>query len=122
MAELAEKKKSEALLSKRRKKIVTDPLDEDNPVTVQVLGICSALAVTAKLEPTLVMSIAVIFVVVFSNLIISLIRNLIPGRIRIIVQLGVIATLVILVDQILKAFLYDVSKVVQFSPKFSRKL
>ncbi len=105
-------KKAEPLFSKRRRKIVADPLDDDNPITVQVLGICSALAVTAKLEPTIVMSIAVICVVVFSNLIISVLRNLIPGRIRIIVQLAVIASLVILVDQILKAYLYDVSKVV----------
>lgn len=106
------KAKSEALLSKRRKRIVTDPLDDDNPITVQVLGICSALAVTAKLEPTLVMSIAVMFVVVASNVIISLLRNAIPQRIRIIVQLGIVAALVILVDQILRAYLYDVSKVV----------
>lgn len=105
-------KVSEPLLSKRRKKIVSDPLDDDNPITVQVLGICSALAVTAKLEPTLVMSIAVMFVVVFSNLIISLMRNAVPQRIRIIVQLGVVAGLVILVDQVLKAYLYDVSKIV----------
>lgn len=112
-AEIAvEKAKSEALLSKRRKKIVTDPLDDDNPITVQVLGICSALAVTAKLEPTLVMSIAVMFVVVFANLIISILRNAIPQRIRIIVQLGIVASLVIIVDQVLKAYLYDVSKVV----------
>jgi len=111
-AEKIEKKVAEPLLSKRRKKIVTDPLDDDNPITVQVLGICSALAVTAKLEPTLVMSVAVMFVVVFSNLIISLMRNAIPQRIRIIVQLGVVAGLVILVDQILKAYLYDVSKIV----------
>jgi len=112
MAEVAEAIKSEALLSKRRKKIITDPLDDDNPVTIQVLGICSALAVTVKLEPTLVMAIAVVFVAVFSNLIISLIRNLIPSSIRIIVQLGIVATLVALVDQVLKAYLYDVSKVV----------
>ncbi|MBB6461689.1 NADH:ubiquinone reductase (Na(+)-transporting) subunit D [Flammeovirga kamogawensis] len=105
-------KKSEALFSKRRKAIVTDPLDDDNPVTVQVLGICSALAVTSKLEPTLVMSIAVTFVVIFSNLIVSLLRNAIPQRIRIIVQLGIVASLVIIVDQVLKAYLYDVSKVV----------
>ena len=103
---------SEALLSKRRKRIVTDPLDGDNPITMQVLGICSALAVTAKMEPTLVMSIAVMFVIIFSNLIVSVIRNIIPSRIRIIVQLGIVATLVILVDQVLKAYLYDVSKVV----------
>ncbi|UZR94615.1 NADH:ubiquinone reductase (Na(+)-transporting) subunit D [Chondrinema litorale] len=106
------KAKSEALLSKRRKRIVSDPLDDDNPITVQVLGICSALAVTAKLEPTLVMSIAVMFVVVASNVIISLLRNAIPQRIRIIVQLGIVAALVILVDQILRAYLYDVAKVV----------
>ncbi|MEM1135696.1 MAG: NADH:ubiquinone reductase (Na(+)-transporting) subunit D [Bacteroidota bacterium] len=104
--------KAEALLSKRRKRIVTDPLDDDNPITVQVLGICSALAVTAKLEPTLVMSIAVMFVIVFSNLIISFLRNVIPQRIRIIVQLGIVASLVALVDQVLRAYLYDVSKVV----------
>lgn len=115
MAEVAEaqvKASSEALLSKRRKKIVADPLDDDNPVTIQVLGICSALAVTVKMEPTIVMAIAVVFVCVFANLTISLIRNLIPQRIRIIVMLGIVATLVALVDQVLKAYLYDVSKVV----------
>ncbi|GAB4329524.1 MAG: NADH:ubiquinone reductase (Na(+)-transporting) subunit D [Flammeovirgaceae bacterium] len=111
-SQIVEKKPAESLFSKRRRKIVTDPLDENNPVTVQVLGICSSLAVTAKLEPTLVMSISVIFVVVFSNMVISLIRNTIPQRIRIIVQLGVVATLVILVDQILKAYVYEVSKLV----------
>lgn len=110
--EVKVQKQSEALFSKRRRKIVSDPLDDDNPITVQVLGICSALAVTAKLEPTLVMSIAVMFVVVFSNMIISAIRNLIPQRIRIIVQLAIVASLVVLVDQILKAYLYEVSKVV----------
>ncbi|GAA4833844.1 NADH:ubiquinone reductase (Na(+)-transporting) subunit D [Algivirga pacifica] len=110
--ETAEVKKSEALLSKRRRNIVKDPFDDNNPVTVQVLGICSALAVTAKMEPTLVMSISVMFVVVFANLIISLLRNAIPQRIRIIVQLGVVATLVIIVNEVLKAYLYDVSKVV----------
>ena len=104
-------KASEALLSKRRKRIVTDPLNEDNPITVQVLRICSALAVTVKMEPTLVMSIAVVFVIVFSNLIISVMRNLIPSRIRIIVQLAVIATLVTLVSEVLKAYNYDMYKV-----------
>lgn len=108
--EQVEKKKSEGLLSKRRKSLVTDPLNDDNPITVQVLGICSALAVTTQLKPTLVMSISVIAVIVFSNLIISLLRDLIPNRIRIIVMLGVVATLVALVDQVLKAYLYDVSK------------
>ena len=109
---VVEKKKSEALLSKRRKKFVTDPLNDDNPITIQVLGICSALAVTVKMEPTLVMSIAVIFVTVFANLIISLMRNVIPNRVRIIVQLAVVASLVVLVDQVLRAYFYDVSKVV----------
>ncbi|MEN7548979.1 NADH:ubiquinone reductase (Na(+)-transporting) subunit D [Rapidithrix thailandica] len=105
-------KVAEPLFSKRRRKIVADPLDDDNPITVQVLGICSALAVTAKLEPTLVMAIAVMFVLVFSNMIISVIRNIIPQRIRIIVQLSIVASLVVLVDQVLKAYLYDVSRVV----------
>ena len=105
------KKESEALFSKRRKRIVSDPLNEDNPITVQVLGICSALAVTVKMEPTLIMSIAVVFVIVFSNLIISLIRNLVPTRIRIIVQLAVIATLVTLVSEVLKAYNYEMYKV-----------
>ena len=104
------KKPAEPLLSKRRKRLISDPLDEDNPVTIQVLGICSALAVTTQMKPTLVMAIAVIFVIVFANLIISLIRNLIPTRVRIIVQLSVIAALVVLVDQILKAYFFDVSK------------
>ena len=101
----------EELFSKRRKKLVTDPLNEDNPITVQVLGICSALAVTVKMEPTLIMSIAVVFVIVFSNLIISLMRNIIPGRVRIIVQLAVVATLVTLVSEVLKAYSYDMYKV-----------
>jgi len=105
------KKEAEPLLSKRRKKFVTDPLNDDNPITVQVLGICSALAVTTQLEPTLVMSIAVVFVIVFSNLIISLIRNLVPTRVRIIVQLAVIATLVTLVNEVLKAYYYDMYKI-----------
>lgn len=105
------KKEREELFSKRRRRIVSDPLNEDNPITIQVLGICSALAVTVKMEPTLIMSIAVVFVIVFSNLIISLIRNLIPARIRIIVQLAVIATLVTLVSEILKAYNYEMYKV-----------
>ena len=99
----AVKKAAEPLLSKRRKKIVTDPLNEENPITVQVLGICSALAITIKMEPTIIMGLAVIFTVVFSNLIISLIRNFIPNRIRIIVQLAVVATFVTLVSEFLKA-------------------
>ncbi len=91
-------------------KLITDPLNLNNPITVQVLGICSALAVTVKLEPAVVMSLSVLFVLAFANVIISLLRNTIPSRIRIIVQLVVIAALVILVDQVLKAFAYDVSK------------
>jgi Na+-transporting NADH:ubiquinone oxidoreductase subunit D len=90
--------------------LLTDPLDDNNPISVQVLGICSALAITVQLKPALVMSIAVLFVIIASNVIVSLIRNLIPGRIRIIVQLLIVASLVILVDQILKAYAYDVSK------------
>lgn len=104
------KEPSEPLLSKRRRKLVTDPLDDDNPVTIQVLGICSALAVTVQMKPTLIMAISVVAVVAFSNLIISIMRNLIPGRVRIIVQLAVVATLVSIVDQILKAYFYDVWK------------
>lgn len=110
-AEVVLPKPSEQLLSKRRKRLISDPLNEDNPITVQVLGICSALAVTVKIEPTLIMSIAVVFVIVFSNLIISLIRNLVPNRIRIIVQLAVIATLVTLVSEVLKAYNYEMYKV-----------
>jgi Na+-transporting NADH:ubiquinone oxidoreductase subunit D len=105
------KEPSEALLSKRRKRIVADPLNEDNPITVQVLGICSALAVTVQVKPTIIMSIAVVFVIVFSNLIVSLMRNYIPGRIRIIVQLAIIATLVTLVSEVLKAYSYDMYKI-----------
>lgn len=111
LEELVVKKPSEPIFSKRRRKFVMDPLDDDNPVTIQVLGICSALAVTVKMEPTLIMSIAVVFVIVFSNLIVSLVRNLVPGRIRIIVQLGIIATLVTVVSEILKAYNYPMFKV-----------
>ncbi|MDY0053572.1 MAG: NADH:ubiquinone reductase (Na(+)-transporting) subunit D [Bacteroidales bacterium] len=91
-------------------KLIKTPLNKENPITIQVLGICSALAVTAKLEPAVVMSISVIAVVTLANLIISLLRNTIPSRIRIIVQLVVVSLLVILVDQVLKAFVYEVSK------------
>ncbi len=101
---------NEALFSKKNRRLLQDPLNDDNPITVQVLGICSALAITVQLKPAIVMSIAVVFVLVFSNLIVSLIRNLIPNRIRIIVQLLIVASLVILVDQVLKAYAYDVSK------------
>ena len=104
------KQERESLFSKRRRKFVSDPLNDDNPITVQVLGICSALAVTTQMKPTLVMSIAVLFVIVFSNLIISLIRKLVPNRVRIIVQLAIIATLVTLVNEVLKAYLFDMYK------------
>ncbi|HBG87201.1 MAG TPA: NADH:ubiquinone reductase (Na(+)-transporting) subunit D [Marinilabiliaceae bacterium] len=103
-------KQNEPLFSAKNLKLLTSPMGVQNPITVQVLGICSALAVTAKLEPAIVMSISVILVVAFSNVVISLIRNSIPPRIRIIVQLVVVAALVIVVDQILKAYSYEVSK------------
>ncbi len=105
-----EVKTSEPLFSKKNRKLITNPLNQINPVTIQVLGICSALAVTVQMDNAIVMSIAVTFVLVFGNLTISLLRNLIPGRIRIIVQLVVVASLVIVVDQVLKAYVYDVSK------------
>ena len=105
-----EVKEREPLFSPANLKLLTKPLNLNNPITVQVLGICSALAVTVKLKPALVMTIAVMIVTGVSNLVISLLRNGIPPRIRIIVQLVVIATMVILVDQVLKAFMYDVSK------------
>ncbi len=98
------------MASKKQREILFDPLFENNPITVQVLGICSALAVTVKLMPALVMALSVMVVLGFSNVIVSLMRNYIPMRIRIIVQLVVIASLVILVDLFLKAFSYDVSK------------
>ncbi|MEN8116996.1 MAG: NADH:ubiquinone reductase (Na(+)-transporting) subunit D [Bacteroidota bacterium] len=101
---------SEPLFSKKNLKLLSDPLNDSNPITVQVLGICSALAVTAQLKPSIVMAISVTAVLALANVIISLLRNTIPNRIRIIVQLVVIAALVILVDQILKAYVYDVSK------------
>ena len=102
--------KMEALFSQKNRRLLVDPLNDDNPITVQVLGICSALAITVQLKPAIVMSIAVMFVLVFGNLIVSLMRNIIPNRIRIIVQLLIVAFLVILVDQVLKAYAYDVSK------------
>ena len=98
------------MLSKKNKEILLGPLSKNNPIIVQVLGICSALAVTAKLEPALVMAVSVTAVVAFANVIISLLRNTIPNSIRIIVQLVVVAALVIIVDQILKAYMYQVSK------------
>ncbi len=98
------------MLSKKNKAVLFNPLSANNPVIVQILGICSALAVTAKLEPAIVMGISVTAVTAFSNVIISLIRNSIPNSIRIIVQLVVVAALVIIVDQVLKAYNYEVSK------------
>jgi Na+-transporting NADH:ubiquinone oxidoreductase subunit D len=97
-------------ISKATKSTFFNPLSKDNPVIVQILGICSALAVTAKLEPALVMTISVTAVLALSNVIISLIRKSIPGSIRIIVQLLVVAALVVVVSQVLKAYTYDVSK------------
>jgi Na+-transporting NADH:ubiquinone oxidoreductase subunit D len=104
------KKESEPLFSKKNRRLLSDPLDDNNPITVQVLGICSALAITVQLKPAIVMSLSVFFVMGVGNVVISLLRNLIPSRIRIIVQLVVVASLVILVDQFLRAFVYDVSK------------
>ena len=103
-------KEREPLLSKKNRKLLSDPMDDNNPITVQVLGICSALAITVQLKPALVMSVSVMAVMAASNVIISLLRNLIPNRIRIIVQLVVVAAMVILVDQVLRAYAYDVSK------------
>lgn len=98
------------MLSKKNKAVLFNPLSKDNPVLVQILGICSSLAVTAKLEPAIVMGISVTAVTAFSNVIISFMRNTIPNSIRIIVQLVVVAALVIIVDQVLKAYNYEVSK------------
>jgi Na+-transporting NADH:ubiquinone oxidoreductase subunit D len=111
MSEVAEKVKApvEPLFSKKNRKLVTDPLSDNNPITVQVLGVCSALAITVQVEQAVVMSAAVIFVVALGNVVISLLRNLIPGRIRIIVQLVTAASLVIIVNQILMAYVPDVS-------------
>lgn len=103
-------KVKEPLFSKKNKRLITDPLNDSNPITVQVLGICSALAITVKIENAFIMSVSVLAVLIGGNLIISALRNTIPNRIRIIVQLVVVAALVILVDQVLKAFVYDVSK------------
>ena len=98
-----------ALFSKKNREVLLTPLGLNNPVTVQVLGICSALAVTAQLEPAIVMGLSVTIITAFSNFVISLLRNTIPNRIRIIVQLVVVAALVTIVSEILKAFAYDVS-------------
>jgi len=107
---MSDVKEREPLFSKNNIKLIKNPFNEDNPITVQVLGICSALAITVKLKPAIVMSLSVMAVLALGNVVISLMRNLIPARVRIIVQLVVVAALVILVDQVLKAFLFDVSK------------
>ncbi|MEO9891526.1 NADH:ubiquinone reductase (Na(+)-transporting) subunit D [Aurantibacter sp.] len=98
------------LLSKKDTNLILDPLADNNPITIQVLGICSALAITAELKASIVMAVAVLFVLGLGNVVISLMRNIIPSKIRIIVQLIVVAALVIIVDQVLKAFAYELSK------------
>ena len=98
------------VLSKKETKLILDPLADNNPITIQVLGICSALAITAELKASVVMAVSVLFVLGVGNVVISLMRNVIPSKIRIIVQLIVVATLVIVVDQTLKAFAYELSK------------
>jgi Na+-transporting NADH:ubiquinone oxidoreductase subunit D len=115
MAEVAAKEKvvkapKEALFSKKNRKLIIDPITDNNPITIQVLGICSALAITAQLQASIVMAISVIFVLGLGNVVISLMRNIIPPKIRIIVQLIVVATLVIIVDLVLKTFAYELSK------------
>ena len=114
MAEVTEevkvKEPKEPLFSKKNRKLLSDPLTDNNPITIQVLGICSALAITAQLKPSIVMAISVIFVLGIGNVVISLMRNIIPSKIRIIVQLVVVAALVIIVDQVLKAYAYTLSK------------
>jgi Na+-transporting NADH:ubiquinone oxidoreductase subunit D len=97
-------------LSKKDKALILDPLADNNPITVQVLGICSALAITAQLKASIVMAVSVVFVLALGNVVISLMRNIIPSKIRIIVQLVVVASLVIIVDLFLKAFSYELSK------------
>ena len=99
-----------ALLNKKSKAALSDPLMNNNPITLQVLGICSALAVTIRMDTAIVMTLAVVVVMSISNTVISLLRNYIPGKVRIIVQLSIIASLVILTDQFLKAYMYDMSK------------
>jgi Na+-transporting NADH:ubiquinone oxidoreductase subunit D len=112
MSETTEKAKApaEPLFSKKNRRLLTDPLSDNNPITIQVLGICSALAITVQVEQAFWMSLSVIFVMVFGNLIISLLRNMIPSRVRIIVQLVVVASLVIVVNESLQAFVPDVSE------------
>ena len=99
-----------ALLSKKDSRLILDPLADNNPITIQVLGICSALAITAQLQASIVMALSVMGVLAIGNVVISLLRNVIPGKIRIIAQLVIVAALVIIVDQVLKAFSYELSK------------
>ncbi len=110
MSDSKTKAEKEPMFSPKILKLLKNPLNLENPITVQVLGICSALAVTVQMKPAIVMALSVTIVTAFSNLIISSLRNTIPSRIRIIVQLVVVAALVIIVDQVLKAYVYDVSK------------
>jgi Na+-transporting NADH:ubiquinone oxidoreductase subunit D len=105
-----EVKKSEPLFSKKNRKLITTPLDIDNPITVQVLGICSALAVTTQMKPAFIMALSLTVVTASSNAAISALRNTIPSRIRIIVQLAIVSLWVTLVSELLKAYVYDVSK------------
>jgi len=102
--------KRESLFSKKNRKLLKDPLGDSNPITIQVLGICSALAITVQLQQAVIMSLSVLFVMIGGNVIVSLLRNLIPDRIRIIVQLVIIASLVIIVDEVLKAYQPDISE------------
>ena len=102
--------KKESLFSKKNRMLLKDPLSDTNPITIQVLGICSALAITVQLQQAVIMSLSVLFVMIGGNLIVSLLRNLIPDKIRIIVQLVIIAALVIIVDEVLKAYQPDVSE------------
>jgi len=107
---MSNKNEREPMFSSKNLKLLTNPIGDDNPITIQVLGICSALAVTAKLKPAIVMAISVVVVLSVSNVIVSLFRRTVPPRIRIIFQLVVIAMMVILVDQVLKAYAFEVSK------------
>ena len=102
--------KRESLFSKKNRKLLKDPLGDSNPITIQVLGICSALAITVQLQQAVIMSLSVLFVMISGNVIVSLLRNLIPDRIRIIVQLVIVASLVIIVDEVLKAYQPDISE------------
>src|SRR5690554_7995443 len=112
MSKTEEKLKApkEPLFSKKNKRLITDPLSDNNPITIQVLGICSALAITVQVEQAFWMSVSVVFVMILGNLVVSLLRNLIPSRVRIIVQLVIVAALVIIVDEMLQAYVPDVSE------------